>query len=140
MITIEQYFGDFNDSPDATNARWDNATRLLSACALLEELAVADGVVFPDNPITGSGVSGQHFGGFRPQDCPIGSPHSAHKEGLAVDRYDPHDDIDEWCRKNKEPGGKLEQCGIYIEAVISTPKWSHWQIRRPGSGNREFQP
>lgn len=140
MITFDQYFGPWISHKDATEERKVNAVRLLSCCKSLEAMALADGVQFPDNPATGSGVSGQTYGGFRPQDCPQGAPHSSHKEGLAVDRYDPHGDIDKWCMLNAGIGGKLEQCGIYIEHPDATPHWSHWTVRAPGSGNRVFHP
>jgi hypothetical protein len=137
MITATEYFGKFHDHPDATNERKSNADTLLDACDALEALADADLVEFPDNPKTGSGVSGTQYGGFRPQDCPEGAPHSSHKEGLAVDRYDPNGRIDAWCMKNLD---KLERCGIYIEHPDSTPGWSHWTIRAPASGHRVFFP
>jgi hypothetical protein len=140
MISFEEYFGPWLGHEDATEERRANAVKLLTAVGLLERLAITDGVEFPDNPATGSGVSGQTYGGFRPQDCPQGAAHSSHKEALAVDRYDPHGDIDKWCVLNSEVGGKLEQCGIYIEHPADTPGWSHWTLRRPGSGNRVFHP
>lgn len=140
MISFEEYFGPWFDHPDATEERRANAVKLLTACRLLEVMALNDGCKFPTNPLTGSGVSGSKYGGFRPQYCPQGAPHSSHKEALAVDRYDPHGDIDAWCMLNAEVGGKLEQCGIYIEHPDDTKGWSHWTLRRPGSGNRVFKP
>ena len=140
MITLDQYFGHFRFHPDATPDRIQNARLLLHACSALEYFAVRDGIEFPDNPVTGSGVSGQTYGGFRTQDCPQGAPHSSHKEGMAVDRYDPEGLIDAWCMKNSEVGGLLESCGIYIEHPDATPGWSHWTTRRPRSGNRVFRP
>ena len=137
MITIEQYFGDWIAHPDATETRKQNANLLLTAVSSLQYFAIRDGVEFPDNPATGSGVSGQKYGGFRPQDCHQGAPHSSHKEGLAVDLYDPEGDIDAWCLQNLDD---LESCGIYIEDPLSTHGWSHWTIRKPGSGNRVFKP
>ena len=137
MITLAQYVGPHSKSPDWDTTCQANAAQLLVACSKLEEYARADGVEFPDNPNTGSGVSGLTFGGFRPQDCPQGAPLSSHKKGLAVDRYDPRNKIDDWCMKNL---AKLEECGIYIEHPSKTPGWSHWTIKRPGSGNRVFYP
>ena len=137
MITLTEYVGPWVDSPDLTLERHDNAERLLDACADLESLAVADGVMFPNNPVTGDGVSGNTYGGFRPQDCPHGAPHSSHKEGLAVDRYDPTGAIDAWCMTHLD---KLEACGIYIEHPDATRTWSHWTIKAPGSGHRVFYP
>ena len=123
--------------PDVTEERKANAVRLLSCVDGLERLALADGVAFPVNAVTHSGVSGSEYGGFRPQSCTIGAPHSAHKEALAVDRYDPDGAIDEWCLANLD---KLEECGIYIESPDSTHGWSHWTVRAPGSGHRIFIP
>lgn len=140
MITVEEYFGPWKDHPDATEERRQNAILLLHACSALEYFARRDGIEFPDNPHTGSGVSGKTYGGFRPQDCPQGAPQSSHKEGLAVDRYDPEDLIDKWCMAHSEAGGLLESCGIYIEHPSATPGWSHWSTRRPKSGKRVFYP
>jgi hypothetical protein len=140
MITLSQYFGAYHDHPDATPERKANAEKLLLACANLEGIAKSDGVKFPDNPITKSGVSGEGNGGFRPQFCKTGAAHSSHKEGLAVDRYDYTGEIDKWCMLNSGDGGKLEQCGIYIEHPSKTEHWSHWTIHPPASGHRVYYP
>ena len=140
MITLDHYFGPWKDHKDATEERRQNAILLLHACAALQYFAERDGVEFLDNPHTGNNVSGKTYGGFRPQDCPQGAPSSSHKQGQGVDRYDPEGLIDAWCMNNSEVGGLLETCGIYIEAPISTPGWSHWTTRRPRSGNRVFYP
>ncbi len=140
MITGDEYFGPWKDHPDATEERRQNAILLLHACSALEYFALRDGIEFPDNPHTGSGVSGKTYGGFRPQDCPQGAPQSSHKEGMAVDRYDPEDLIDKWCMAHSEVGGLLESCGIYIEHPSKTDGWSHWSTRRPKSGKRVFYP
>lgn len=137
MITLDQYAGKWATHRDWTPERMDNAERLLEACSRLETLAVQDGVEFPDNPVTRNGISGATFGGFRPQDCPIGAPNSSHKEGLAVDRYDPDGEIDTWCLAHQ---GALAECGIYIEAPSKTRGWSHWTIRAPKSGRTVFLP
>lgn len=137
MITLEQYVGSHNDSPDWTPACEARAAILLKACAALEDEMAADGVEFPDNPATGSGVSGQTFGGFRPQDCPQGASNSAHKTGEAVDRYDLTGRIDAWLMAHQ---GRLVAHGLYIEHPSATVHWSHWTTRAPGSGNRVFYP
>ena len=137
MITLNQYVGPHRDSADWTPAREQAATKLLAACCALEVEMVADGVSFPDNPATRNGVSGKTFGGFRPQDCPQGAPHSNHKQGLAVDRYDPHNSIDAWCLGHLD---RLEAHGIWIEHPSCTPEWSHWQSVPPRSGKRVFMP
>lgn len=137
MITLAQYFGPWIDHPDVNLERRLNAELLLSACAKLEVVATADGVEFLTNPATGSGVSGETLGGFRPQNCAIGAARSSHKEGMAVDRYDPHGTIDEWCLMNVD---RLKACGIYIEHPDATKGWSHWSIKPPASGRQVFYP
>ena len=89
MITGKQYFGPWLFHEDATPQRMINAGKLLERVnGLMEELELM-GVKFPINPATASEVSGKTYGGFRPQNCPQGAPNSSHKEGLAVDIYDP---------------------------------------------------
>lgn len=137
MITFSDYMGRWLGHPDVTPERVDNAEKLLDACSDLEVFARQDGVEFPLNPITGTPISGVQFGGFRPQSCTVGAKKSAHKDGMAVDRYDPDDKIDAWCMANLR---RLEWCGIYLEHPDDTPGWSHWSTKRPGSGNRVFHP
>lgn len=137
MITLTQYVGPHRSHPDWTPAREQNATRLLAACCALEVEMARGGVGFPDNPHTKSGVSGQTFGGFRPQDCPQGAPNSNHKEGRGVDRYDPRGEIDAWCMAHQD---RLAAHGIWIEHASATPGWSHWQSVAPKSGNRAYYP
>jgi hypothetical protein len=137
MITLLQYVGVHEGSPDWTQARKANAGKLLAACASLEVEMARGGVSFPDNPKTRNGISGQTFGGFRPQNCQQGAPNSSHKEALAVDRYDPRGEIDNWCMAHQD---RLAMHGVYIEHPSATPGWSHWTIRAPKSGNRVFYP
>jgi len=137
MITTEQYFGKFMDHSDVTTTVKVNAAELLESCHRLETMARSDEVIFLTNPATKSNISGTQYGGFRPQDCPIGAPGSSHKQGKAVDRYDPDGKIDAWCLVNQD---KLKECGIYIEHPNATASWSHWTTRAPGSGNRVFYP
>lgn len=137
MITLTQYVGPHHNSPDWTPAREQAATKLLEACCALEAEMARGGVTFPDNPATRNGVSGQTFGGFRPQNCPQGAANSSHKEGAAVDRYDPHGEIDAWCLAHQD---RLAVHGIFIEHPSATVGWSHWTTRAPHSGNRVFYP
>ena len=140
MFTLAQYAGRHSGSPSWNAARKANAERLQKACARLMEIALEAGVVFPINPATDSIISGTIFGGFRPQSCAIGASNSAHKEGLAVDLYDPRGEIDAWCVANSAMGDALESCGIYLEHPAHTLGWSHWTIRPPKSKNRIFIP
>jgi hypothetical protein len=137
MFTLEDYVGPHSNSPDWTPWRQDNAKDLIEACAGLQEELELRGVHFPLNPKTKTTISGEKYGGFRPQDCTIGAPHSAHKQALAVDRYDPAEEIDNYLMEHQD---LLEKFDIYIEHPDSTPGWSHWSIRPPKSGKHVFIP
>lgn len=137
MITLSHYTGKWRDSPDWTAGMEANALRLLTSVNALEAEMARGGIRFPDNPRTRNGVSGELYGGFRPQACPIGAPASKHKQAQAVDRYDPHGYIDAWCFAHLD---RLAFHGIWIEAPDSTPGWSHWQCVGPKSGARVFKP
>ena len=137
MITLEQYVGPYRASSDWTIERQLNAQKLLAACFLLSGFMEEDGIAFPINPATKTQVSGRSNGGFRPQACPIGAPKSNHKQGLAVDWYDPNEQIDNWCMNHHDV---LQACGIWLEHPDATPGWSHWQNVAPRSGNRLFYP
>lgn len=140
MISKVQYIGVHSKSPDLTPARLANIDRLLSRVNALMMIAMKDKVLFLDNPNTKSQVSGETFGGFRPQDCPIGAPGSAHKEGLAVDLYDPVGKIDKWLLESPVAQKAIEDLDMYFEHPNATVGWSHWSIKRPLSGKRFFIP
>lgn len=134
-LTFEQVLGKWKGQ--ATSAQENNIEHLVATCNGLIEVMLADKVWFPTNPLTGSIVGGESLGGFRPKDCPIGAPGSAHKQGLAVDLYDPKNEIDAWLWEHRSA---LESCGLYFEHPEATPRWSHWSLRRPKSGRRFFRP
>lgn len=135
MITLSEYVGPHSDSPDWNEERQEAAVAMLDKVNDLLAEAEAHGVLLDENPRTGSLVSGITFGGFRPQDCPQGAPHSAHKEGRAVDVYDPMGLLDKWITD-----ALLARHGLYREAPVSTLGWSHLTDRAPGSGQRTFNP
>lgn len=142
MISKAQYIGVHVNSSDLTPARLANIDKLLRAVNRLMMEGVKCGVIFPTNKATKSQVSGETFGGFRPQSCKIGAPHSAHKDGLAVDIYDPLGAIDTWVMQSKEAKAIFENplVDMYFEHPSATVGWSHWSIKRPPSGNRFFYP
>ena len=137
MLTIEQYFGKYINHKDVTVEIRGNAQRLVDATNRLINLMTMDDVKFKTNPLTGSFVGGETLGGFRPQDCPIGAPRSAHKQGLAVDLYDPDGRIDDWLVRHQLA---LKPFGLFFEHPTATRGWSHWTIRAPKSGRRFFYP
>jgi len=137
MITLDDYVGPHAKSKDWTPERQTNATSMLERVNALIAESVNDGVTFKINPDTKSLVSGRLYGGFRPQDCNQGAPGSSHKQGLAVDVYDPSHKIAPWCLENLE---KLEKHGLYMEHPDATPSWCHLTTRSPKSGRRAFYP
>lgn len=144
MITIDQYLGKWADCPDLTDERVRNANELLPKVNNLLLAAMADGVDLPINPATKTLISGTEYGGFRPQSCPQGAPHSPHKDGKGVDIYDPHNALDAWISQFDNADGTrnevLEKFGLYREAPEDTPRWCHLTDRAPASGRRTFLP
>ena len=143
MFTLKEYVSVHWNSDDWTSDRQSNAMILTNLCGKLQSKMEADGVIFQINPKTGTTISGEIYGGFRPQNCPEGAPHSAHKEGQAVDRYDPDGTIDDFITQFDSDNGDnslLEEFGLYREHPDSTLGWSHWTTRAPNSGKRTFIP
>jgi len=135
MISLNDYFGPWDDSPDATAKVRDCAAELLDRVNDLLIEAEAHGVELKTNPATHTLVSGQTLGGFRPQSCKIGSVNSAHKLGRAVDVYDVDEALDNWITD-----AILLHHGLYREHPSATKKWCHLTDRAPGSGKRTFFP
>lgn len=135
MITLEELFGPWFQHPDATLERRGNADRLLKKVNRLLESAELFGIIPPVNQKTGSQISGDTLGGFRPQDAAQGSPGSSHKQGRGVDIYDPQNVLDDWLDDEI-----LEEHGLYREHADSTPRWCHLTDRAPASGKRTFNP
>lgn len=135
MISLVDYFGPWEDSSDATDECHQAAQEMLDKVNPLLEEAEANGVELEMNPKTGTLVSGKTYGGFRPQDCPEGAPHSSHKEGRAVDVYDPHGALDRWVSDLI-----LEKFDLYREHPADTSGWCHLSDKAPGSGKRTFHP
>lgn len=62
---------------------------------------------------------------------------SNHMVCLAVDFKDADRQISKWCLQNLS---KLEEYGLWMEAPLSTPTWTHLQVVPPKSGKRVFNP
>jgi hypothetical protein len=131
MISLEDYFRDY-EHDEATR---DAAAKMLDKVNNLLLSAEAHGVEIQTNPKTQTCISGEKYGGFRPQDCPIGAPKSAHKVGRAVDVYDPNNDLDRWLTD-----ARLEEFELYRESPQATPRWCHLSDKSPASGRRTFNP
>ena len=136
QLTVVQYFGPWVKHPDATDARKDNACVLVDPVnRLIARYEAETGRRIKINPATGSIISGQQFGGFRPQSCPQGAPDSSHKQGQGVDIYDPDNALDDWLTD-----AILTDAGLYREHPDSTQHWCHLTTRAPHSGRRTFLP
>lgn len=130
-ISLDDYFRDFEHDKALREA----AAKMLDKVNNLLESAEAHGVDLKINPATQTYISGKTYGGFRPQDCPIGAPNSAHKIARAVDVYDPQGELDRWITD-----ARLAEFGLYREAVSATPSWCHLSDKAPRSGRRTFIP
>lgn len=138
MISKVQYVGSYAKSQDLTPNVLANIDMLLKKVNSLMQVGMADGVMFRVNPETKSQISGQKNGGFREQCCTIGAPASAHKQGMAIDLYDPFNQIDSWLMQSPIAKVAYEDLGFYFEHPDATNGWSHWQIRPTKS--RFFRP
>ena len=134
-ITLAQYAGIHSTNPDWTLVRTQNAVNLLTAVNSLLDMLVGLGVPMPINPATKSQISGQTFGGFRPECCQQGAPNSSHKDAKGIDLFDPHEDIDDAITD-----AMLTMFGLYREAPSATKGWCHLTTRAPKSGHRSFLP
>lgn len=136
MITVRDLFGSYWTHPDATPERIEAADDMLSKVnALLLEAEAQAVYSWAVNPSTGTAVSGTGNGGFRPHDCSVGAWNSAHKDGRAVDVYDPSNRLDAFLTDEL-----LARFGLYREAPHATIGWVHLTDRAPRSGNRTFEP
>jgi hypothetical protein len=136
-ISLADYFGPWAGHPDLTPARQDAAIDLCNRVnALLAEMETC-GIRARGNPKTGTLVSGETGGGFRPQDYPVGAKGSAHKEGQAIDLFDPFGSIGGYLyvRQNL-----LVRHKLWMEHPSATTGWCHVQSRGVKSGNTVFFP
>ena len=134
-ISFTDYFGPWLGCSEMTDDAEDNANELLATVNDILEIAESCGVDLPTNHKTGTLVSGEKFGGFRPQSCKEGAPKSAHKIGAAVDVFDPDNKLDEWLNDDI-----LTTFDLYREHPDSTPGWCHLTTRAPKSKRRTFYP
>jgi hypothetical protein len=138
MLDVDHLFQAYQDHPGITSSHRSNAELLISRVNTLLARCLRTGQVdLETNPKTGTLISGEKNGGWRPQDCPIGAPNSSHKTGQGVDLYDPDGDIDNCLMEHQNI---LVECGLYIEHPSATRGWSHLTTRPPKSHNRVFYP
>lgn len=137
MISREDYLGPYRGAASVTPGIEVALADLLRRVNGLLASAEAAGVTLERNPVTGTLISGQGNGGYRPPSCPVGAPNSAHKQGQAVDIYDPDGDLDGWCLDHEDA---LVRFGLYMEHPAATKGWCHLGTRAPRSGRRVFYP
>lgn len=131
MIGRHDYFRAYLGHPGITPEIEANAADLLARVDRLLAIAGTHGWEPTLNPATGTWISGQDNGGWRPLDCPIGAPRSTHKQGQGIDIADPHGQLDKWLLT--EAGlDALVACGLWIEHPGWTDGWSHLQSVPPG--------
>jgi hypothetical protein len=106
---------------------------------LLAAYTTDTGLIIPNNPATGSQVSGSKGGdgGFRLPTSLTGSSKSAHKTAQAVDIYDHGEHLDKWLDKYPDA---LIKYDLYREDPSATINWCHLGTRKPLSGKRTFKP
>ena len=137
MITIEQYLGKYAIDVNWNESSKKNANQLLKQVNALIDYCASKGILIPINPATGSQVSGQTDGGFRGSTSVTGATFSAHREGKAVDAYDPKEALDDYITKNPEI---LVKFNLYREHPSATSVWCHLTTRAPKSRRRTFFP
>ena len=135
MITASDYFKAYSDHPDLTDEIRDNADALLIKVNALLDECVENGWVPRINPATGTYISGQDNGGWRPPECPMGAATSSHKVGRGVDIADGNGRLDAMITD-----GMLVRHALYREAPEATAGWVHLTDRSPKSGKRTFWP
>jgi hypothetical protein len=133
--TPKDYFAGYEGSDEISQLHRSNAAGMLVLVNKLLGYATTKGVILKNNPVTHSLVGGEKNGGWRPQACPIGAPGSAHKQGQAVDVYDPDGALDDFLTDDI-----LRDFGLYREHPASTRGWCHLTTRAPSSGKRTFYP
>lgn len=135
MINTEEYFRAYEGHAEITPEIHENAAELLGKVNALLEECVGNGWKPTVNPDTGNLISGQKNGGFRPSDCPVGSPKSSHKQGRGVDVADADNSLDAMVHDVM-----LAEHGLYREHPLDTAGgWCHLTDRAPGSGKRSFR-
>ena len=138
MITIEQYYGKKLCDPQVTKTIMANSIDLLARVnALLTEYEEKTGQKVKIDKDTGTQISGSKGGsgdgGFRLANSKTGAARSAHKEGKAVDVYDPDNKLDDWITDKR-----LEKLELYREHPDHTKGWCHLSNRSPRSGTRSY--
>lgn len=139
-ITLAEYFGWKITHADATPERIANATVMLAKvnALLLEAQEVGKirmMVDFDTKCLISGSPSGQGDGGFRLQSSVTGALKSAHRQGFAIDIYDPAEVLDNWIGRNL-----LIKHGLWRESPAHTKNWCHLQSIAPKSGTRSFNP
>ncbi len=137
MLDPVAYFGQWAGHPALTDDMERHASALCYAVNRLLLKAKAEGVTLDINPVTGTLVSGEQYGGWRPPECAVGARNSAHKTGQAVVIYDPDGDLDTWIMNHQYI---LADNGLYLEHPAATRGWCHLSTRPTRSGNRVFYP
>jgi hypothetical protein len=146
VITLEDYWmgRDVKYASALTPEIRANAEELIGRVNNLLNAAELDGVGPDIDQVTGTQVAS----GWRPPAVNDRTRNSAsgskHLTGRAVDLQDTRGrDLARWCLRQAEPGGVLEQFGLWMERPQWTggaDPWVHLQCVPPGSGKRVYVP
>jgi len=134
-ISTYDYFKAYPEHPEITGEIHENALELLRKVNALLDDCIAQGWQPRANPATGTLISGQNNGGWRPPECTVGAQTSSHKEGRGVDIADGNAALEAMVTPDL-----LEKHGLYKEHPHATKGWVHLTDRAPKSGNRVFWP
>lgn len=130
LLTPAQYFGTYHAHPAINEVIQHAARGLMNTVNSALIIAAEDGVILTVNPATGTIVSGELNGGWRPPECTIGAAFSKHKTGHGVDIYDPKTVFARWCYSH---AGALKKLNLSMERHEWTPSWVHLQDIPPGA-------
>jgi hypothetical protein len=134
-VDYNDYIKAYKDHPGITVKVKENAIDMLVKVNALLTECVENGWEYRVNPVTGTLVSGQDNGGWRPPECPIGAATSSHKEGRGIDIADGNGRLDAMITD-----AMLERHGLYREHPDATSGWCHLTTRAPKSKRRTFWP
>jgi hypothetical protein len=138
MITMTQYArGRAVPTEHAANAK----LLLAAVNAILYEAAEDGAYEYTPDLDTDCQISGARGGsgdgGYRLSASKTGATGSAHREGNAVDVFDPDRRLAVWCVENPDC---LDKHGLWCEDFRWTPVWCHFQRVPPRSGKRIYVP
>lgn len=134
-VTRDHYFQGYAGHAEITPALEAAADAWCEKVNRFLDRAVAAGVPLQRNRVTGTMISGERNGGWRPSECPIGARFSKHKTAHGGDLFDPNRYIASWSLSD-EGAAAMEEIGLWAERFEWTPGWAHLQDIAAGTPPR----